>query len=703
MPFTLDNLSTNDVTERSPWELDPATFNYPAKGFKSSHDYKAWARQQGTRYCAFSLIEGEQKNQRVTSTNEPVRIHGMVVDYDPAKAFTDTDVQSFVDKSLDGDHPCAYLSRSYSGGIHAVWFFEEPISVMGTKAATEFLKRASKELGLASLAAGLDKAVTKPTQYYLYGRDWQSVSQYVIPNTVTYAWMHAATKSATFADYGEPIPLKDIYEELEARWPGAWPGEFKEGARGPTFWDPHGGHRSVDSALVRENGMQVFNMEKGFYSWGEIFGHKFVSAYQQAQIGSAISNFFYDGRNFYEKIGNDYFQRTRRDVEIRLKVGHGLRSVTPRGATYSELEEALSTIITQKLVDAAVPVVFNKNQVVSYHGKKYLNTSRVRVMQPADEAQEWEVNFPFVAKLLMGVYGQKQLEYWLAWASRFYKGAYSGRPEAGHALFTIGDPGVGKTFINSGILGPLFGGEVACGPFLMGETNFNSSLFERGIWTIDDRVPASDSKKYQHYTSTIKSIVANASFTVDEKYQKAAYIPWTGRLSVTANYTQEDIRMIPELNESVKDKVMVFRGYSHDVTFGSRQENYETCQRELPYFARYLLDLDIPDELKGSNRFGVESYINRQVEAYTLNNGPHAYFLELLEIFEDDYFTGPLGENQWTGSATEFMKQLSCLDGANNFLKGVDAQRMGRSFNHYHQKGVDWLKRGNKKWTISKV
>ena len=87
MPFTLDNLSTNDVTERFPWELDPSTFNYPAKGFKTSHEYKAWARQQGTRYCAFSLIEGEQKNQRVTSTNEPVRIHGMVVDYDPAKPF----------------------------------------------------------------------------------------------------------------------------------------------------------------------------------------------------------------------------------------------------------------------------------------------------------------------------------------------------------------------------------------------------------------------------------------------------------------------------------------------------------------------------------------------------------------------------------------------------------------------------------------
>ncbi|MEL0119931.1 MAG: hypothetical protein VXB01_13415, partial [Opitutae bacterium] len=274
MPFTLPNLKSNDVTVRSPWELDPSTFNYPPKGFKDSHAYKAWARQEGTRYCAFSLVEGEIANQRCTSSNEPTKIHGVVADYDPARPFRDTDYQSFLEKSLDCDHPCAYASRSYSGGIHALWFFEEPIAVTGMEAATEFLKKASKELGLRSLAAGLDKAVSKPTQYYLYGRDWQIVSQHVIPSTFTWAWMHASTKASTFNNYGEPIPLADVFTEIEARFPGVWTGDFREGARGPTFWDPHGGHKSIDSAVVRENGMQVFNMEKGFYSWSEILGHK---------------------------------------------------------------------------------------------------------------------------------------------------------------------------------------------------------------------------------------------------------------------------------------------------------------------------------------------------------------------------------------------------------------------------------------------
>ena len=567
------------------------------------------------------------------------------------------------------------------------------------EAATEFLKKASKELGLRSLAAGLDKAVSKPTQYYLYGRDWQIVSQHVIPSTFTWAWMHASTKASTFNNYGEPIPLADVFTEIEARFPGVWTGDFREGARGPTFWDPHGGHKSIDSAVVRENGMQVFNMEKGFYSWSEILGHKFVSSYQQAQIGGAIANFYYDGVNYWEKLDGNYYARKRSDIEIRLKVDHGLSSKTPRGVRFSEIEEALNTIISLKTVDAAAPIVFNKDQVVSFHGKKYLNTSRCRVMEPVDDPQEWAVNFPFVASVLEGIYQKEQLEYWLAWAHRFYKGAYEGKVEAGHAIFTVGDPGLGKTFINSGILGPLFGGEIACGNFLMGETAFASTLFEKGVWTVDDRVPASNSVKHQHYTSTIKSMVANGSFTVEEKFRKAAYLPWMGRLSVTANFTQEDIKMIPELNDSLKDKIMVFYAHPHKVDFGTRQENQAVCEKELPYFARYLLDLKVPAKLLGSNRFGIQSFINSTVEEFALNNGGHAYFLELLDIFVDNHFSG-LGNEEWVGTATGLMKELATLDGASSFLKGVDAQRIGRSLSHYHQKGVDWLKRNSKTWTI---
>lgn len=700
MPYCLDNLATHDVTRRNPWELDPLKdFNYPQTGFKTSAEYKRWACQQGTRYCAFSLVEGEQANQRVTSTNEPVRIHGIVADYDPAGGFNQQEVQDFVTRSLNADHPCAYISKSYSGGLHVLWFFEEPISVMGMKAAKSFLTRASKELELAKLGRGLDKAVTRPEQYYLYGRDWQTVAAHTIPNAITWAWMHGAVKSETFADYGEPIPLKDVAEEVEARWPGVWKTDFKEGARGPTFWDEHGGHKSVDSAIVRENGMQVFNMEKGFYSWGEIFGHKFVSLYQQAQIGGAITAFYFDGQNYWEKVNDVYHPRKRHDVEVRLKVAHGLTARTPRGATHSEVEEALSTIMTHKVVDAAIPVVFNKNTVVDFHGKRYLNLSRCSVAPPAVDPQEWAVNFPFIAEVLEGLYRKEQLEYWLSWVSRFYRGAHAGRPEAGHAVFTVGDTGVGKTFVNSSILGPLFGGHIACGGFLMGETNFNSALFEYGVWTVDDRVPASNAVKYQHYTSTIKSLVANGAFTVEEKFRKSGYIPWTGRLSVTANFTQEDIRMIPELNVSLRDKVMVFRAHRHNVNFGTREENFNTCMRELPYFARYLMDLKIPDHLQGSSRFGVKSYINVELEDYLLNNSAHAYVWEIIEIFKESYFTSH-GAQEWRGTATEFIKELGEYPGANHFLKGVDSIRLGRSLNHYLSKGVPWLDKNTKVWII---
>lgn len=701
--YCLNNLGDHAIEKKEPWKLSPNSFNYPQNGFSSPADYKKWACDRGTKYCAFSLIEGEVSTQRIGENNEPRRIFGLVADFDTTQPYTDEEIQEFVARSLASDHPVAYFSRSFRGGIHAVWFFDEPISCLGKKSASQFLKEANKAMNMRQLMRGWDEAcANKPEQYYLYGRDWQTVSNHTIPSAVTHAWMHRATNSDSFKEYGTKIPLDIVFEEVQKKFPQhGWQGEFKDGSRGSTFFDPHGGHKSVNSAIVRDTGMQVFNMEKGFYSWAEILGTGFVKSFQTTRIGASVKDFFYDGKNYFHKLSNgEYVNRSRKDVEVLLKTKHKLSSKTPRGAVSSEVEDAYHTILTEKLVHGAMPFVYDKRQIVPFQGKRYLNVSNRKLCEPATDPQPWCDNFPFMGELLSGVLGDKQLPYWLAWASRFYKSCYDGSPNQGHAVFLIGDTGLGKTLINENILDCLFGGIGACGRFLMGEDNgFNSHLFEFGVWTCDDRVPASDRKKHQHYTSTIKSIVANGVFNIEEKFMKTGQLVWNGRLCVTANHTTEDIRMIPELNLSMRDKVLLFKGQKHGIVFGERKENRKKCEREAPFLARYLMDYKLPPEIKPSNRFGFESYIDKSLEEFALDNGPHSYLLELVEIFNDKMFSKQ-GVPEWLGSASSFLQEMGTMDGSNQFLKGVDAMRLGYSFTHYNNKGVDWLEKRGRKWAL---
>jgi hypothetical protein len=457
----------------------------------------------------------------------------------------------------------------------------------------------------------------------------------------------------------------------------------------------------MNSAVVRDTGMQVFNMEKGFYAWGEILGPSFIKKYQSNRIGAAINALYYDGHIYWEKLTNGHIvSRSRKDIEVRLKSHHGLSPRVPKGGTSSEIEEAYNTIITEKLVDGALPFVYDQRTICPFQGRDYLNTSRRRPAEPAKDPQNWCDNFPFIGALLEAILADKQLPYWLGWVNRYFTSAVSGVPNQGHALFLVGDTGLGKTFLNECVLDLLFGGHISCGSFLMGEDGgFNSHLFEFGLWTCDDRVPAADARKYQHYTSTVKSIVANGVFVVNEKFQKAGQLQWNGRLSVTANYTSEDIRMIPELNISMRDKMMLFRAYKHNMKFDERHKNRDVVEREIPYFARYLLDYVPPLAVQSSARFGISSYINKELEAFALENGAHAFFLELMEIFNDNVFSKD-GAAEWEGNATEMMHVLGGLDGATHFLKGVDAVKIGRSLGHFNNKGVPWLMKKSRKWSI---
>lgn len=686
--YCLPNLSSTTTFIGEPWSLSYSVPKHP-----NALAYKKWATQPETKYCAYSGFEGLDPSMRVSATkNEPVRMHAFVADYDAD--LDDTEFKQFVANSLETDYPVSYVSRSYSGGIHAVWLFEEPILCTPPRSMTAFIKRLGRELKLKKLARGLDDDAAKHIgKYYLHGFAWRKVSEFRIPANLLNLWLYENTKGDDFNNYGVAIDLAVIEEEVHKRFPKRWTGPFKEGVRGPRFWADDGWNPTA--TVVRDTGMQAFAGEKPFLTWAEIFGRKFVQQHVADRLGSVIKSFCYDGKDFWQELqeSGEMRQVSRQDFALYLKVAAGLNPRPLKGESVSELEQAMNMVVTQKRVAAVAPFVFHYDRYLTHDGRRVCNSATTKPISPDEEPKlTWGEGFAHTAKWLDSMFAcqleegdEEQLPYFIGWLARAFQGAYYGRPNTGQALFLVGPPNCGKTLLSTQVIGPLFGGHAPASAFLQGKTDFNDHLFDVGVWTVDDDVPSKDQAVF---TARIKEFTVNHRFAYNAKFRKTGSLMWKGRIVVTMNDDVRSIQMLPDMSMSVRDKVMVFQVGTEPVVL--TREVIDSLSSELPAFARYLLDYTIPEESRDL-RFGIRAYSHRQIRQQAMVDGRFSSVLELVSIFREQYFGEDEDTPYWEGSASALMQHLSQLQGVNVLLKDVNTRKLGWGLKHLRDTGCEWL------------
>jgi hypothetical protein len=690
--FTIPNTQASLIERKLPWEHEEA-FKLPK--FDSSAEYKNWASRPDTRYLAYSMNEGVDPSQRISANNDPLYVHGVVGDWD-AK-FSEEEVNKFVSESLNTEYPVSWISRSYNGGIHALWVFEDTVMSHGRKSVKRFLERVAKETKMEKLARGFDKASTDPHRYFYLGHSWKKVSPTAIPLRSLHYWQYETSKSTDFEARGQEIDLDVVREEIDEQFPNSWTGIFRDGARGRRFWDAAADNPSA--AVVRATGMQCFTGPQPFLTWSEILGPRFVAQFEIGRIGEAIERYWFDGRSYYVRRENGgYIAANKEEAVLDLKCRTGLNGSRRRTENVSEVERALYQIHNEKRVEAAVPFVFIKENIVRNGNQRFFNTSHVTTMTPADgKAGKWGTGFPYISKWLEELLGEEQLEYEKAWLAYAYQGAHKGSPQSGHAHFLLGPPGCGKTLYNTQVLAPLFGGHIKASEYLTSKTDFNDYLFEIGLWTVDDEAPSSSNAMRAAFTSRVKEFVANHEFTVNGKFKKTGRVFWKGRLSVTLNDDPVSMRLLPDLDMSVVDKLMVLKCNA----FNDFDETTPAkIALELPYFARWLLSHKVPKALH-EPRFGVKAYINEEVKAVLKADSSHSHIAELLNIFRTNY----QGDEPWEGTCSDLIVLLTKMEGCIVLLRDINARSLGWGLRSLHSKGAHpWLSRsdtkGSYRWVI---
>lgn len=705
--FTLPNVSSTDhaLVDISKWKQ----LSWPGE-VNSKQEFTSWITNPSTMWQVYSPYEGINSNARISSSNHALYMKALVLDFDFPVEEPQEEIAVFVVRQCQrrGVPIPTLVSKTFSGGIRFVYEFEKPIMVH-MAAHHAFLQHLTKEFRSRHICEGLDESALKDVNLlYCAPLRWTKI---VDATPIQYSLlMHAlveASSKVKWRQRGAPaIPVHILSEELEAKFPNRWVGAFDIGARGVRFWDPSADNHTA--AIVRETGMQCFTGPRAFMTWAEIFGSNFTKKYEDNRIGGAIEDIYFDGMTYWSKVGNDWMDFTRQDIQLQLK-HRGLSNETQEHEVMSEIEKALVTVQTTMRVDAAVPMPHFPSGINVVQAKRFLNISSVQLIHSSSKCKKWGDGFKLLAHYFDGFFeqidesfGATQLDFYLSWLKRFYVSCKERRPLPGQVVFTAGEVQSGKTFLSNVVMARLMGGSSDCSSFLLGETRFTGHLFAVPVWTIDDTRPGQD-KAHANYSALIKKMPANQLFLYDDKFKRARMIPWLGRIMVSCNLDHESLRILPDIEQSLLDKIHLFKA-------APTREGYDfhrldkALTEELPAFAKWLEDWDPPEVTIEMSRFGVTSFHHPELlQAAKEVTSSHSFF-EAFHMFMQSTFN-EMKLNEWVGNASTMLKEMAMDDGMRTLTSHYTPRGVGRFIAQLAGQGVPLTqirKEGLRMWSISK-
>ncbi len=681
LPFyTADNLSAPTLVESAPWEFCLDAENLAQVRAMPKPARRKWVAKLDTKWNVYTPIRAHASNMRCATGNPPFALRGIVCDYD-AKSNID-EIVGHIDQMPDNLKP-NFLEVSLSQKARLVWVFEREVLLPSPEFTNEIIKQFVDKFGARTLLAGYDDASEKPSQVWTNGGQWFDLKPTPVSWEVCFGVICSTAKKSSLFGKSE-VPLEVVAEEVAKRFPGRWQGDFKLDAVGVRFWDAAADNPA--GAQVKPDGMLCFTGNQGFAKWHEIFGLPWVEEQKILNLGRAGDGLHFDGRNYWTKGVRKWEPLMRADIVLTLK-NRGLSDKTPKGQTVSEVDRVLHHIQQVNRVDGAAPLINYKPGLIEISGRSILNVTSLKPLQPAAIITgDPEIDFPWIWKFLNGHFARPELrplEFFLTWMQRAYRSQLYHLRLMGQAVFLCGPVHNGKTLLCLRILSPLLGDRVA-NPFdyFTGETGFNDDLFDAALWAInDEEAPRSDASR-QKFLARLKAAVVNPIHTYHPKFCPRVPVDWIGRVFVTLNDDAMSVGMLPEVSDATRDKMHFFASREYEGTWGENFEIEAIIAKELPLFAKWLLDVfQPPEDIVAATRMGMENFYDpvildlsrQQIHAYNL--------LELLSqwIKVGGYWTTDEKPDEWLGTPTELLSQFSLCDHIQPHLRDWNVPRLAKA------------------------
>jgi len=671
-----ENLRTTELVPMPapPWELA----NPRPDGLTKSA-YRKWCGDSGSRGVFFTGVEFADPSCRGSKErgNLPRLLHAFVADYDccvdnPAQILRDAAAR------LEVSAP-SWVGKTFSGGARVVWLFDRPVPVDNEELSKALMGVLSDDLLAARLMPGFDRNSLNLFNLWEAGSNWEEVGG--SPLNGEWFFYRAAGKAKLGGGGQVTIPLADVAEEVERRWPGKWRDVFEAGSRGPLFWIDDGITR--DGCMVVDEGVVCFSTRAGktFLSWGDLLGGRFVSQFMERKFDRTLTNVFYlENRYWLLAVDGTWIDVPESGMKLELR--NSGYSNQQRKAGLSELDAAILHLMKHRRALGAAPFLFSREKVVRYGGGTYLNTSVNAPMAATGtgDPSEW----PWVHEFLWRFFDPdseqpdvRPLDVFLAWLQRFWKSIRGGSLSQGQAVVIAGENDTGKGLLGNGILGRIAGRAMDASGYLVGQEPFNSALADVPLWTVEDAIAGADFRSRRRFTELVKRHVASSTFVRKKKFSDDVEVPWTGRIYVSANLDMDSLQALPDLDGTVLDKMLVFKVSPICFRdFPPYAEIGDILDTEAPRFLTWL-DKWVPPAAvsKCSPRFGVAPFHHSDIVRKVRLQSPDHHMEDILEQWVMEAY--PEG-GTWRGSASDLLRELAASPGLSVFVRNDTVVGVGR-------------------------
>lgn len=402
-----------------------------------------------------------------------------------------------------------------------------------------------------------------------------------------------------------------------------------------------------------------------------------------------VADLYYDSqKNYYRRLGNGEWDSMGVDQTRRhLKVELGMSDEAPSGGI-SVVDAALHYIETKQRVFGALPFPLERDSVVDWNGKTYLNVATAALMQPAEgETKGWGDGFPRIQSMLETLFPGKALDAWNAWLRVWYKRVLAtGRGGRGQAVFIVGPPKTGKTFLTNCVLGRIFGGVSDVSGYFVEGNQFNADMFNHAVWALDDSTILGDHDALKKFSALVKKAVANPSFPYDKKYGYKGSVPFNGRFTCTLNDGPSSIGILPDTDQDLLDKVILLRTGDKQMNLAPTEpERYEVLRVELPFYLRWIAQTGHAEWIGCSDgRCEIDSWhdswVLDQAKSNAISETTSMVVMELMGDLQTD------NKKVWEGSIGELYNRAKNSDSTKHMMQSI---RNVQTFSKNLQKAIE--------------
>jgi len=314
----------------------------------------------------------------------------------------------------------------------------------------------------------------------------------------------------------------------------------------------------------------------------------------------------------------------------------GFSSTRDKTSGLSPIDLALLEYQEQKNVSWSGPLAGYRQGFYELSGTRLLVTSSPNIIEPQDI--DWAMLASVIDRILHAETNEQTVHFY-GWLKIAYTALRSGQKQPGQVVAFCGPHGCGKSLLQR-LVTQILGGRVAK-PFqaMVGGTTFNSDLFGSEHLEIADESPSTDIRARRSFGAQIKNVTVNTDQRLHAKHRDAITLQPFWRMTVSLNDEQENLQILPPFDDSIEDKIMLFRSMPGQMpmptgTSSERAAFEERLFSEIPGLLHYLMCLQISPSLK-CERFGIKHYHNPGILELLNETAPE---LRLLALIDGSFF-----------------------------------------------------------------